>query len=254
MYSCSSNVVGQHEALKCVLGIIGVCTGEQSANPHVSSISMIYWHCESVKRRFGRSLAISMQVSTLSCSLCGLQGHIVDFCHRFNAAKTQAIQDVKQKQKEQEHKNGRKRAGKANTAQESTPTTSGSSAQTEFAGKASSAIPSPCYLPHNASDHLWTADTGATSHMMSHKHWRHSYQPLAIHVCLANKTVFFSAGVGSVVFTPVVEEELVHHIEFTRVLHVPEWGQIYSLFCNLLEIIDSTFIFYLSAWIPSKMV
>jgi hypothetical protein len=170
-----------------------------------------------------------MQALTLSCSFCGLQGHIVDTCHCFNAAKTQATQNAKQKQ--EECKNGWKCTGKANAAQESTPTSPGSSAQTEFAGKARPAIPSHSYLPHNTSNHLWTADTGVTSHMTPHKHWLCNYQPFTIFICLANNTVIFSADVGSVVFAPEVEEELVHHVEFSRVLHVPELGS------NLLSVL-----------------
>jgi hypothetical protein len=33
---------------------------------------------------------VIMQASTLSCLFCGLKSHVVDTCHRFNAAKTQA--------------------------------------------------------------------------------------------------------------------------------------------------------------------
>jgi hypothetical protein len=160
---------------------------------------------------------------------CGLKSHVVDTCHHFNAAKTQATQDAKQKQ--EERKNGRKRAGKANAAQKSTSTPPGSSAQTEFAGKASPAIPSYFYPPHNVSDRLWTADTGATSHMTPHRHWLRNYQPLTIPIRLANNTVVFAPGVVSVVFAPEVEGELVCHVEFSRVLHVPELGS------NLLSVL-----------------
>ena len=148
-----------------------------------------------------------MQASALLCSFCGLQGHVVDTCHRFNAAKAQATKDAQQKQ--EERKNGRKRAGKANAAQESAPSPPGSSAQTEFAGKAS-LTPSPSSSsPQTASNHLWTADTGATSHMTPHKHWLRNYTPLRIPVRLANNHIVYSEGVGSVVFAPEVKGELV---------------------------------------------
>jgi hypothetical protein len=60
--------------------------------------------------------------------------------------------------------------------------------------------------------------------MIPHKHWLRNYQPLTISICLANNTVIFSEGVGSVVFAPEVEGELVRHVEFSRVLCVPELG------------------------------
>ena len=78
---------------------------------------------------------VVMQASSFFCSFCGLAGHLIDICHRFNTAKTQATKDAQQKQ--EERKNARKRAGKANAAQELASATSGASTPSEFAGKAS---------------------------------------------------------------------------------------------------------------------
>ncbi|KAI0340728.1 hypothetical protein BDW22DRAFT_1317826, partial [Trametopsis cervina] len=58
--------------------------------------------------------------------------------------------------------------------------------------------------------------------MTPHKHWLRNYKPLAVPICLANNTLVYSAGVGSVVFTPEVEVEYLRHVEFSRVLHVPD--------------------------------
>ena len=70
--------------------------------------------------------------------------------------------------------------------------------------------------------------------MTPHKHWIHGYKPLVTPIRLANTTVVFSAGVGSVVFAPEVEGELVRHVEFSRVLHVPDLGS------NLLSVLYLT--------------
>ena len=67
--------------------------------------------------------------------------------------------------------------------------------------------------------------------MMPHRHWLHNYKPLTIFIHLANNIVVFSAGVWSVGFAPEVEGELVRHVEFSRVLHVPERGS------NLLSVL-----------------
>ena len=58
--------------------------------------------------------------------------------------------------------------------------------------------------------------------MTPHLHWLHNYTPCRIPICLADNRVVYSAGVGSVVFQPEVEEKLLHPVEFSRVLHVPD--------------------------------
>ncbi|KAF8551006.1 hypothetical protein OG21DRAFT_1418738, partial [Imleria badia] len=50
-------------------------------------------------------------------------------------------------------------------------------------------------------------------------------------ITLENNTVVYSAGVGSVIFHPVIEEKAV---EFTCILHVLAFETIYSLFSILL--------------------
>lgn len=67
--------------------------------------------------------------------------------------------------------------------------------------------------------------------MTPHRGWLRNYTPCKIPVRLANHTVIFSAGVGSVVFAPEVRGEVVRSVEFTRVLHVPELGS------NLLSVL-----------------
>ena len=152
-----------------------------------------------------------MQASTLLCSFCGLSGHLIDTCHRFHSAKSEATKDAQQRQ--EQRRSAKKRPNKAHAAQESTPTTSDTSTPSEFAGKASSPSSPPSSLPQTTSDDLWTADKGATSHMTPHKHWLRNYKPPTLPICLANNTVVYSAGVGSVVFAPEVEGEFVRHVE-----------------------------------------
>lgn len=63
----------------------------------------------------------------------------------------------------------------------------------------SSSYPSSSFASH------WNADSGATSHMTPHRHWLLNYTPKCVPVRLANNTIVYSAGVGSVVFHPVIE-------------------------------------------------
>jgi hypothetical protein len=71
---------------------------------------------------------------------------------------------------------------------------------TEFAGNAAlsdhMALNSPLQLDAKFN---WIANTGATSHMTSHRHWIQNYSPLTVPVRLADNTIVYSAGVGTVV-------------------------------------------------------
>jgi len=58
--------------------------------------------------------------------------------------------------------------------------------------------------------------------MTPHRHWFKSYTHFRTPVRLANNTIIFSAGVGSVVFEPVVDGKQVRAVEFSHVLHVPD--------------------------------
>jgi hypothetical protein len=70
----------------------------------------------------------------------------------------------------------------------------------------------------------WNADTGATSHMTPHRHWLPNYAPRCVPIKLADNNIVYSAGVGTVVFSPVINGKSVRAVEFTqaRVLHVPD--------------------------------
>ncbi|KAG2030698.1 hypothetical protein BDR03DRAFT_1016848 [Suillus americanus] len=75
--------------------------------------------------------------------------------------------------------------------------------------------------------------TGATSHMTPHRHYICNYTPKRVPIRLADSTIVYSAGVGSVVFNPVSVGEVksLRAVEFTRVLHVPD------LHNNLLSVL-----------------
>ncbi|KZV59522.1 hypothetical protein PENSPDRAFT_549510, partial [Peniophora sp. CONT] len=66
------------------------------------------------------------------------------------------------------------------------------------------------------------ADTGATAHMTSHRHWFHTYEPFVTPVRLANGVVIYSAEVGFVLFEPEGDGVDGQPKELTRVLHVTQ--------------------------------
>ena len=58
--------------------------------------------------------------------------------------------------------------------------------------------------------------------MTPHRQWLRNYTPLRVPIKLADHTVVYSAGVGNVVFHPVVNGKESRPMELTRVLHVPQ--------------------------------
>jgi len=122
-----------------------------------------------------------------------------------------------------------KRHWRSNKAQDNAPDAPAApeaSRVTEFAGNASGSSLSPPTSPSSPlqldADFYWIADTGATSHMTPHRHWFNSYTPCRIPIRLADNTVIYAAGQGSVVFQPTLRGRKAESLEFTRVLHVPD--------------------------------
>ena len=58
--------------------------------------------------------------------------------------------------------------------------------------------------------------------MTPHRHWFNTYTPLRVPICLADESIVYSAGVGSVYFVPIVGGKKKRAIELKRVLHVPD--------------------------------
>ena len=159
---------------------------------------------------------------SVSCSFCEYSNHCVHKCQNLIKAKSNYLS-----QKSKRNKKG----GNSDTSSSSQPpaeSSSGSQSASqamEFAGNASlhSLDPSsPLYPLQLDADIHWNADTGATAHMTPHCHWVHNYTPKCVPVELADNKVIYSAGVGSVVFVPVIRGRKQRPVEFTNVLHVPD--------------------------------
>ena len=134
----------------------------------------------------------------VTCDFCGMSNHSQASCYRYKAAQSTAVQDVAEKRRE-----GRKRGGKrANNAVDTSEATANTSNVSEYAGKAGLRSNALSSTSASVSDNLWTADTGATSHMTPHRHWLRNYKPCTIPVRLANNQVIQSAGIGTMVFAP----------------------------------------------------
>jgi hypothetical protein len=70
--------------------------------------------------------------------------------------------------------------------------------------------------------------------MTPHHHWLHNYTQKFVPIKLADTNAIYSAGVGTVVFSPVINRRTVRAVEFTRIFHVP------NLHNNLLSVLYIT--------------
>ena len=123
----------------------------------------------------------------------------------------------------------------AKEATQDTPVQQGNSAHVESAGHASALSSSnhALWLKSPACNQ-WNTDTGATSHMTPHRHWFCSYIPHVVAIQLADHSIVYSAGLGSVEFQPVVNGIKMCPVVFHDCLHVPDLGS------NLLSLFHLT--------------
>ena len=70
--------------------------------------------------------------------------------------------------------------------------------------------------------------------MMPHCHWLQNYILKCVPIKLTDNTIVYSAGVGSVVFEPVIDGKSSQAVKFSNILHVPELRN------NLLSILYLT--------------
>ncbi len=153
----------------------------------------------------------------IKCEFCGLLNHTLPQCFKYQAAQKKVQEDVKAR---------RSRQG-AKKAQET-------SGVTEFAGNASLRSSDLAGAQSQSKSDYWNADTGATSLMTPNRHYVSNYTPKRIPVRLADDSIIYSAGVGSVQFQPEIGGRKSKVVEFTDVLHVPELGS------NLLAVLYLT--------------
>jgi len=120
----------------------------------------------------------------------------------------------------------------------STPsTTSSTSSQVIPNAPQSASIASASALSsitQSQSHSSWNADTGASAHMTFNRHWMRHMTPHRIPIHIADGSVLYSEGIGSVRFTPVIDGQEMPPLEFTNVLYVP------SLSSNLFTVLYLT--------------
>src|SRR5579859_1426480 len=165
-----------------------------------------------------------------SCFFCGGTSHFEKDCHRKKKASDEAKRSNTMWR--ERGRGGRGRGGRQQ-AKEAKQEEGGNQAQVESAGQASvlSAAERPQWLKTRAATD-WNPDTGASSHMTPHRHWFCCYSPHVVPVRLADGSIIWSAGIGSVGFQP--NGVGMRSVVFHDVLHVPDLGS------NLLSLFHLT--------------
>ena len=186
--------------------------------------------------------AMSAASTSTVCEFCGRSGHSQSTCRAFSNAQEKACSNAAKGPQWRRPQQARK-------AQDTAATLPAA----EFAGNASATPdfrdPSSPIQPH--ADFSWNADTGCTATMTPHRHWIRNYRPYRVLVELANGSIIYSAGMGTVVIDPVIEGQGVRSVELTRVLHVPQLRSnllscLYLTRCCSLQIlIDSSFMHFM---------
>ena len=168
--------------------------------------------------------------ATRWCDFCESNTHTTSACFALAKAKKSHLDQRQMQQKERRQKK-KEKAQQAQPAQQApsqlplqtTPQPSQNNDEKVHMAHSAASVPYHC-LPHFIADasHLWCADTGATAHMTCHHHWLYNYKPHRVAIELADNSVVYSAGIGSVVFNPIIHKKDSTPLWITDVLYVPQ--------------------------------
>ena len=125
-------------------------------------------------------------------------------------------------------------AAPASTNSQSVSGASQSSQDTSQSASIATASVLSCAASQFDSHTSWNADTGASAHMTFNRHWMRNMMPHRTPIRLADGSVVYSEGIGSIRFNPVLDGKEMAPLEFTNVLYVP------SLSSNLLSVLYLT--------------
>jgi hypothetical protein len=169
---------------------------EEAARKHEAEIALKVQQANAVA-------AVSERITKKWCPIHKSDKHDLSECYEVK----KLLEERKSKQTSK-GSNFSKRSEKAQTTQEAE--------NSEYAGTAS------CLSTTEGNPDLRQCpDSGATSHMNPHREWFLDYTPTRIPVRLADDSIIYSAGKGSMVFCPTIEGKATPPVIITDVLHVP---------------------------------
>ena len=160
----------------------------------------------------------SSKPSSPFCQFCNSKTHNTQDCFSYKKAKEDHQEQLKVKWDRFRPKKGKAKLAKTELVDNQELVESAQVAL--FGGQAS--ITSPSHVANLISHDLdWCADTGASGHMTGHRFWFATYKPYRVAIELADNSVVYSEGIGTVVFHPIVDGKKRLPIPITNVLHVP---------------------------------
>ncbi|KAJ3898536.1 hypothetical protein F5879DRAFT_812464, partial [Lentinula edodes] len=168
---------------------------------------------------------LAMAAGLGPCFLCD-GPHYVKDCPDLSKAKRNLASSPSMNRRGRGRGRGTANSATSSPKPESSLPTANLAATAEFAGKASafaSADNRSQWFRSEASAN-WNTDTGASSHMTPHRSWFISYSKHRVPVRLADNSVIYSEGIGSVEFQP---DGGGTSVIFHDTLHVPD------IACNL---------------------
>jgi hypothetical protein len=140
--------------------------------------------------------------SSSKCDFCSRLGHVEAKCF------------LKERLMRQHNIPSSSTASPASTSSQTPP----GPPQTASVASASALSPSALQPDSYTS---WNADAGTSAHTTCHRHWMRNLKPHCVQIRLADGSVVYAEGVGSVRFNPVVNGPEMAPLEFTNVLYVP---------------------------------
>jgi len=138
-----------------------------------------------------------------------------DFCSRLGHSEAKCF--LREKLMNQIASPSSSAASPVSTSPQTTPQPTSNTAQSAQVATAS-ALSSVIQSQSHSS---WNADTGASAHMTFNHHWMHHMKPYRTPIHLADGSVLYSEGIGSVRFISEVNGRKMGPLEFTNVLYVP---------------------------------
>src|SRR6266702_3094243 len=109
---------------------------------------------------------------------------------------------------------------KASTTLHPTPHHLPSSSNAAHASTSATSASAFFSAPQSEAHTSWNADTGASAHMTFNCHWMCNLRPYKVQIRLADGSVVYSKGVGTVRFNPVVNGQEMPPLEFSNALYV----------------------------------
>ena len=154
-----------------------------------------------------RQIAPSILTQTPSkwCNFCDLSTHNIDACFSLANSKKSNLECRQTAKKEKKQRKKDQKVQQADIGAPPSPPEA-EVAESPFTITSLSSHLS-AHIASNA-NYLWCTDSGASAHMTLHCHWFKELKPHKVPIELADNSVVYSEGIGTVIFIPKTQNHL----------------------------------------------